>query len=65
MPLSLTDLSGLNVSTADFLAAMLEAAGQPIWVVDRDGVIRFANPAASAAGFANRITPSRSTTHIG
>ena len=49
MPLSLTDLSGLNVSTADFLAAMLEAAGQPIWVVDRDGLIRFANPAALAA----------------
>jgi PAS domain S-box-containing protein len=49
VPLSLTDLSGLNVSTADFLAAMLEAAGQPIWVVDRDGLIRFANPAASAA----------------
>ena len=49
MPRSLTDLSGLNVNTADFLAAMLEAAGQPIWVVDRDGLIRFANPAAIAA----------------
>ena len=49
MPRSLTDLSGLNVDTADFLAAMLEAAGQPMWVVDRDGLIRFANPAALAA----------------
>ena len=48
MPRSLTDLSGLNVNTADFLAAMLEAAGQPMWVVDRDGLIRFANPAALA-----------------
>ena len=49
---SLTDLSGLNVKTADFLAAMLEAAGQPIWVVDPDDVIRFANPAAiTALGF--------------
>jgi PAS domain S-box-containing protein len=28
---------------------MLEAAGQPMWVVDRDGLIRFANPAALAA----------------
>ena len=28
---------------------MLEAAGQPIWVVDRAGLIRFANPAALAA----------------
>lgn len=49
MPRSLTDLSGLNVDTADFLAAMLEAAGQPMWVVDRAGLIRFANPAALAA----------------
>ncbi len=49
MPRSLTDLSGLNVNTADFLAAVLEAAGQPMWVVDRDGLIRFANPAALAA----------------
>ena len=49
MPRSLTDLSGLDVNTADFLAAVLEAAGQPMWVVDRDGLIRFANPAALAA----------------
>jgi PAS domain S-box-containing protein len=28
---------------------VLGAAGQPIWVVDRDDVIRFANPAALAA----------------
>ena len=49
MPHSLTDLSGLNVDTADFLAAILEAAGQPMWVVDRAGLIRFANPAALAA----------------
>ncbi len=49
MPRSLTDLSGLNVDTAGFLAAILEATGQPIWAVDRAGVIRFANPAALAA----------------
>ena len=41
--------SGLNVSAEDFLAAVLETAAQPIWVVDPDGVIRFANPAAIAA----------------
>ena len=49
MPRSLTDLVGLDVSAADFLAAVLEAAAQPIWVVDPGGVIRFANPAAFAA----------------
>ncbi len=49
MPRSLTDLAGLNVNAADFLAAVLETAAQPIWVVDPDGVIRFANPAAIAA----------------
>ena len=49
MPHSLTDLVGPNVSAEDFLAAVLETAAQPIWVVDPDGVIRFANPAAIAA----------------
>ena len=49
MPHSLTDLAGLNTSAEDFLAAVLETAAQPIWVVDPDGVIRFANPAAIAA----------------
>jgi PAS domain S-box-containing protein len=48
VPNSLTDLAGLKVSAEDFLAAVLEAAAQPIWVVDPDGVIRFANPAAIA-----------------
>ena len=49
MPESLTDLAGLSASAEDFLATVLETAGQPIWVVDPDGVIRFANPAALAA----------------
>src|SRR3954462_429333 len=48
-PHSLTDLAGLRVSTEDFLAAVLETAAQPIWVVDREGVLRFANPAAITA----------------
>jgi PAS domain S-box-containing protein len=49
VPGSLTDLAGLLVDAEDFLAAVLETAAQPIWVVDPDGVIRFANPAAIAA----------------
>jgi PAS domain S-box-containing protein len=48
-PHSLTDLAGLRVSAEDFLAAVLESAAQPIWVVDPEGRIRFANPAAIAA----------------
>jgi PAS domain S-box-containing protein len=46
---SLTHLDCLDVSAEDFLAAVLETAAQPIWVVDPDGLIRFANPAAIAA----------------
>jgi PAS domain S-box-containing protein len=48
-PRSLTDLAGLRVSTEDFLAAVLETAAQPIWVMDREDVLRFANPAAVTA----------------
>jgi PAS domain S-box-containing protein len=46
MPQSLIDLAGLRVGAEEFLSAVLEATEQPIWVVDHDGVIRFANPAA-------------------
>jgi PAS domain S-box-containing protein len=49
VPLSLTDLTGLSASAEDFLGAVLETAAQPIWVVDPDDMIRFANPAAIAA----------------
>jgi PAS domain S-box-containing protein len=49
VPDSLIDLAGPNVNAGDFLAAVLEAAAQPIWVVDPGAVIRFANPAALAA----------------
>jgi PAS domain S-box-containing protein len=45
-----TDLGGgWKVGAEDFLAAVLRATAQPIWVVDPDGLIRFANPAAIAA----------------
>ena len=49
MPESLTNLAGLKASAEDFLAVVLETAAQPIWVVDPDDVIRFANRAAIAA----------------
>ena len=49
MPGSLTDLAGFKVNAADFLAAILETVGQPVWVVDPNAAIRFANPAAVAA----------------
>jgi PAS domain S-box-containing protein len=48
VPDSLIDLAGLQVGAEDFLAAVLSTAAQPIWVVDPEGVIRFANPAAIA-----------------
>ena len=46
---SLIDLAGLSVEPEEFLGAVLATTEQPIWVVDRDAVIRFANPAAIAA----------------
>ncbi len=49
MPQSLIDLAGLRVGAEEFLAALLGATEQPIWVVDPEGLIRFANPAAIAA----------------
>ena len=52
MPESSIDLAGLRVGAEEFLAAVLETTGQPVWVIDPDGVIRFANPAAiSALGY--------------
>jgi PAS domain S-box-containing protein len=45
----LADLAGLSVNAEDFLAGVLGAVAQPVWVVDHEGVIRFANPAAIAA----------------
>jgi PAS domain S-box-containing protein len=45
----LTDLAGLNIGAEEFLVAVLETAAQPILVVDHNGVISFANPAAVAA----------------
>jgi PAS domain S-box-containing protein len=49
VPRSLTHPAELDVSAEDLLAAVLETAAQPIWVVDPEDVIRFANPPAIAA----------------
>jgi PAS domain S-box-containing protein len=49
VPGSLIDMAGLKVSAEDFLGAVLETTAQPIWVVDPDDRIRFANPAAIEA----------------
>jgi PAS domain S-box-containing protein len=38
-----------GVAAEDLLTAVLQTVGQPVWVVDHDGRIRFANPAAVAA----------------
>jgi PAS domain S-box-containing protein len=46
---SVTDLGGWKVGTEVFLTAVLQTVAQPIWVVDPDGLIRFANPAAITA----------------
>jgi PAS domain S-box-containing protein len=46
---SVTVLGGLGVGAEDFLAAVLRTIAQPVWVVDPEGLIRFANPAAIAA----------------
>jgi len=52
MPETLIDLAGLRVGAEEFLVTVLETTRQPVWVVDHDGVIRFANPAAvSALGY--------------
>ncbi len=49
MPDSVTDLAGLKVGAEVFLAAVLDAAPQPLWAVGPDGLIRYANRAAIAA----------------
>ena len=48
MPTSLTDLGGWKVEAEDFLGAVLQTVAQPVWVVDPEGLIRYANPAAVA-----------------
>jgi PAS domain S-box-containing protein len=44
-----TELAGWNVEAQPFLKSILEGVAQPVWVVDHEGFIRFANPSALAA----------------
>src|SRR3954468_7686110 len=51
---SFTELGGWKIGVDDFLAAVLQTVAQPVWVVDPEGLIRFANPAAvTALGYAS------------
>jgi PAS domain S-box-containing protein len=43
-----TELAGWNVDAQSFLKSILDGVAQPVWVVDHEGRIRFANPAALA-----------------
>ena len=57
-----------SVQTPPFLRAILDCVAQPLWVVDHDGLIRFANPAAlSALGYDDPAElegkPSHETIH--
>jgi PAS domain S-box-containing protein len=44
-----TELTSWNVEAQPFLKAILDCVAQPVWVVDHEGLIRFANPAAVVA----------------
>jgi PAS domain S-box-containing protein len=44
-----TELTDWNVEAQPFLKSILDGVAQPVWVVDHEGLIRFANPAALAA----------------
>jgi PAS domain S-box-containing protein len=41
--------TGWSVEAQPFLKAILDCVAQPVWVVDHEGLIRFANPASLAA----------------
>ena len=46
---SATESASWNVEAEPFLRSILDGVAQPVWVVDHNGRIRFANPAAVAA----------------
>jgi PAS domain S-box-containing protein len=47
--LELRDRDSGKVVADEMLAAVLQTVAQPVWVVDHDGLIRYANPAATGA----------------
>src|SRR3954467_10213215 len=49
MSRQITDGDGGKLAGASVLAAALTTVTQPVWILDRDGLIRMANPAAAAA----------------
>jgi PAS domain S-box-containing protein len=65
---SATEPTSWNVEAQPFLKSILDGVAQPVWVVDHDGFIRFANPAALAALGYDRLSdlegkPSHETIH--
>jgi len=65
---SATEPAVWNVEAQPFLKSILDGVAQPVWVVDHDGFIRFANPAALAALGYDRLSelegkPSHETIH--
>jgi PAS domain S-box-containing protein len=54
MSRQITDGDGGKLAGASLLAAALTTVTQPVWVLDHDGLVRVANPAAAAAlGYAD------------
>jgi PAS domain S-box-containing protein len=54
MSREITDRDGGKLAGASLLAGALTTVAQPVWVLDRDGLIRVANPAAAATlGYAD------------
>jgi PAS domain S-box-containing protein len=63
-----TDSQDPAASGVPLVASILDCIAQPVWMVDHDGLIRFANPSAVAAlGYADaselRGRPSHQTIH--
>jgi PAS domain S-box-containing protein len=48
VPQDVTEVGAWRVGAGAFLAAVLDCVVQPIWAIDHDGLLRFANPAALA-----------------
>ncbi|HUA10748.1 MAG TPA: PAS domain S-box protein [Solirubrobacteraceae bacterium] len=61
-------LAGWRLDAGDFLAVVLQSVAQPVWVIDHDGKVLFANPASlRTLGYESldelRGKPSHDTIH--